>query len=600
MLTTLVRRKTKNMIKLFRYLSWKDIIAIFLCFGLVTLSVYLELLIPDYMGDMSTQLLATEIDMGSILVSGGYMLLCAISTCLVMVLVYFLSAQVGSRFSKSLREALYSKVQRLSEKDIEAFSTASLITRTTNDVTQITILLTMGMSLVFKAPVMAIWAIIKILGKGNDSWTIAVGVAVAILIVAIAIIGSLALPKLKLVQSKVDKVNAMSRENIQGLRVIKAFNAESYQGGKFEKANHDLTKTNTFTGVVMGFASPLITAIMSGLPLAIYYLGALSISQMTNRVEQITTFSNMMVFSSYSAQVIMGFLMLIMVFLFSPRSFVSAKRVSEVLYAKESLVEGTFAGETEEQGTIVFDHVSFGYDNPDKTDHENVIKDISLSIKKGETFAIIGPTGSGKSTLVGLLMRYYDPSEGKILLDGVNLPEYKFRNLYGKIALVPQKATLFSGSIKENIAYGESNGYSDEDIAKALRISHSEEFISKKDAGIDSKIEQGGKNVSGGQKQRLSIARALARDPEILILDDSLSALDFKTDFEVRKALNEEYKGVTKIIVAQRIGSIKEADQILVLDNGAIAGLGKHEELLKSCPLYQEIAQSQLSKEELE
>lgn len=587
------------MFKLLKHLSLKDWIGIVIALGLVVLSVYLELLIPDYMGSMSNSLLSTDANINSILVDGGYMLLCAVATCLDMAIVYFISARISANFSKKLRSLLYSKVQKMSEHDIEAYSIPSLITRTTNDITQITNLLTMAMSLTFKSPILAIWSIFKILGKGNDEWTIAVGVAVAFLIVTIAIIGSLAIPKFKRIQNQIDSINAMSREDIQGLRVIKAFNAEDYQAKKFDKANKDLTKTNNFTGILMSVLSPVMTAIMSGLPVAIYWIGAYSIHAANEAPEKLTTFSNMIVFSSYSTMVIMGFLSMVFFLIMSPRGFVAAKRVSEVLSSEYSIKEGKFDEKTERTGEIVFEHVSFGYDNEDKTVQEDVLSDISFSLKKGETLAIIGPTGSGKSTLVKMAMRFYDPKSGEVSIDGVSLKEYTFDALYNKIALVPQKATLFSGSIANNILYGESEGYSKESLEKAIRISHSEEFINKKEEGLNSKIEQGGKNVSGGQKQRLSIARALARNPEILVLDDSLSALDFKTDFEVRKALHDEYPETTKIIVAQRIGSIKEADQILVLDEGKVVGLGKHEELLASCPLYKEIAESQLSQEEL-
>jgi len=587
------------MFKLLKNFRWQDWLGVILTIGLVVLSVYLELLIPDYMGTMSKTLLSNDADISSILVDGGYMILCAVATCIDMAIVYFISARISASFSKGLREKLYAKVQRLSEQDIESFSTASLITRTTNDITQITQLLTMAMSLVFKAPIMAIWSVVKILDKGNDAWTIAVGIAVAFLIVTIALLGGLAIPKFKKIQGQIDTLNAMSRENIQGLRVIKAFNAEDYQGKKFDKANDELTKTNNFAGLVMGLLSPVMTAVMSGLPVAIYWIGAYSIHNANNPADKLSTFSNMMVFSSYATLVIMGFLMIVIVIMMSPRSLVAAKRIQEVLEKKDSIVEGSFDGKTESAGELRFEHVYFGYDNADKTAHEDVLSDISFEVKKGETLAIIGPTGSGKSTIIQLAMRFYDPNKGKILLDGHPINEYTFLSLYNKIALVPQKAVLFNDSIKNNILYGDSDGYSEESLDKAIHISHSEEFIAKKSEGLDSHIEQGGKNVSGGQKQRLSIARALARNPEILILDDSLSALDFKTDYEVRKALHQEYPETTKIVVAQRIGSIKEADSIIVLENGKILGKGKHEELLSSCPLYKEIAESQLSEEEL-
>ncbi len=587
------------MFKLLKNFRWQDWLGVILTVGLIILSVYLELLIPDYMGTMSKTLLSNDADISSILVDGGYMILCAVATCIDMAIVYFISARISASFSMRLRAKLYAKVQRLSEQDIESFSTASLITRTTNDITQITQLLTMAMSLVFKAPIMAIWSIVKILDKGNDAWTITVGVAVAFLVVTIALLGGLAVPKFKKIQGQIGTLNAMSRENIQGLRVIKAFNAEDYQGSKFDKANEELTKTNNFAGLVMGLLSPVMTAVMSGLPVAIYWIGAYSIHNANNPADKLTTFSNMMVFSSYATLVIMGFLMIVIVIMMSPRSLVAAKRIQEVLEKEDSIVEGSFDGKTESAGEIRFEHVYFGYDNADKTAHEDVLSDISFEVKKGETLAIIGPTGSGKSTIIQLAMRFYDPNRGKILLDGHPINEYTFLSLYNKIALVPQKAVLFNDSIKNNILYGDSDGYSDESLEKAIHISHSEEFIAKKNEGLNSHIEQGGKNVSGGQKQRLSIARALARNPEIIILDDSLSALDFKTDYEVRKALHQEYPETTKIVVAQRIGSIKEADTIIVLENGKILGKGKHEELLSSCPLYKEIAESQLSEEEL-
>ncbi len=587
------------MFKLLKNFRWQDWLGVGVTIGLVVLSVYLELLIPDYMGTMSKTLLSNDADISSILVDGGYMILCAVATCIDMAIVYFISARISASFSMRLREKLYAKVQRMSEQDIESFSTASLITPTTNDITQITQLLTMAMSLVFKAPIMAIWSVVKILDKGNDAWTIAVGVAVAFLVVTIAILGGLAIPKFKKIQGQIDTLNAMSRENIQGLRVIKAFNAEDYQGSKFDKANEDLTKTNNFAGIVMGLLSPVMTAVMSGLPVAIYWIGAYSIHAANNPADKLTTFSNMMVFSSYATLVIMGFLMIVIVIMMSPRSLVAAKRVQEVLEKEDSIAEGSFDGKTESVGELRFEHVYFGYDNADKTAHEDVLSDISFSVKKGETLAIIGPTGSGKSTIIQLAMRFFDPNKGQIILDGHPIKEYTFLSLYNKIALVPQKAVLFNDTIKDNILYGDSDGYNEESLQKAVRISHSEEFIAKKAEGIESHIEQGGKNVSGGQKQRLSIARALARNPEIIILDDSLSALDFKTDYEVRKALHQEYPEMTKIVVAQRIGSVKEADTIIVLENGKIVGLGKHEELLSSCPLYKEIAESQLSEEEL-
>lgn len=585
------------MLKLFKFLRKRDWLLLIVILGLVITSVYLELKMPDFMIDITKLLQTTNSDIGDIWIAGAKMLGCALGSALVSVVTGFISSYISSSLSKTLRKQIYEKVEAMSTRDIEKFSTASLITRATNDVSQIQMIFSMGLSILLKAPVMAVWAIIKIVNKGTTGWVIATGVAVGILVIVISIAISYALPKFRIVQTQIDDVNFIARENINGLRVIKAFNAEDKRSNEFEGVNKKLTKTNTGIGLIMAIMNPLMTGIMSGLTLSIYWIGAYAINSATSIPDKIDLFSNMIVFSSYSMQVVMAFMLLIIIFMIMPRAVVSGRRISEVIFSPISIVEGSNAGNDEVVGEVEFKNVSFSYDGD--TTQEKIINNATFKVQKGETLAIIGATGSGKSTLASLAVRYYDVTNGEILVDGINVKDYRFESLYNRITIVPQKAVMFSGTIEENILYGNSNGGTPEDLKKAINVSQAAEFIEKKEGGVSSQIEQGGKNLSGGQKQRIAIARALARNPEIIIFDDSFSALDYKTDFVLRNELSKQYPNLTKIIIAQRVGTIKNADEILVVDNGKIVGKGKHEELLINCPIYKEIALSQLSEEEL-
>lgn len=585
------------MLKLFKFFRIRDWLLILAILALVFVSVYLDLRIPDYMTDLTKQLQIDTTDMSQIWLIGFEMLGCALGSAGVTFLMGFFSSYIAASLSKTLRLQLYGKVESMSERDIERFSTASLITRTTNDVSWIQNFFSMGLGILLKAPVLAVWAIIKIFDKGTTGWVISTGVAVAIMVVAVSIIIAYSLPKFRIVQKQIDDVNLIARENINGLRVIKAFNAENKRTEEFEKVNTHLTKTNTATGLAMAVMSPLMTGIMTGLTLAIYWIGASAINDAASPNDKVTLFSNMIVFSSYAMKVVMAFMMLIIIFMIMPRALASGKRISEVIFSPVSIKEGKEEGPTEVTGEVEFKNVSFSYSA--EGSEEKILDGLSFKVEKGKTLAIIGATGSGKSTLANLAVRTYDATAGEILIDGMPIQDYRFHSLYERIAIIPQKAVLFSGTIQENILYGESRGGSEKDLEKAIRVSQAEEFIEKKEQGVASTIEQGGKNVSGGQKQRLAIARALARNPEIVIFDDSFSALDYKTDLTLRNELAKEYPGMTKIIIAQRVGTIKNADEILVLDNGKIVGIGRHEDLLVTCPIYKEIALSQLSEEEL-
>jgi len=584
--------------KLFKFLRVRDWLLLIVILGFVFLSVYLDLRIPDFMADITTYLQSPTSNIGDIWLAGAKMLGCALGSAAVSVMMGALSSYIASNLSKTLRKELYQKVERMSLRDIEGFSTASLITRATNDVSQIQNIFSMGLSILLKAPVMAVWAVLKILDKGTMGWVAATGAAVGILVVAVSLAIAYSLPKFRIVQKQIDDVNLIAREDISGLRVIKAFNAEPKRSEKFEEVNGKLTKTTTATGLVMAIISPLMTGIMSGLSLAIYWIGAYAIDGAASPLDKIALFSNMIVFSSYAMQVVLAFMMLILIFMIMPRAVVSGRRISEVIFSPVSLAEGTKTGDDSLKGQIEFQNVSFSYS--DEKSKEQILTDISFKATKGQTLAIIGATGSGKSTLVNLALRYYDATAGEVLVDGLNVKDYRFSSLYDRVAIVPQKAVLFGGSIENNILYGSSRGGTPLDLSKAVAVSQSEEFIAKKEKGLQSEIEQAGKNVSGGQKQRLAIARALARNPEIAIFDDSFSALDYKTDLTLRSELSKAYPDLTKIIVAQRIGTIMNADEILVLDEGKIVGMGRHEDLLRTCPLYKEIALSQLSEEELD
>ena len=578
-----------------RQLNKKQWLSMLLIVGLVMLQVWLELEIPDYMSEI-TVLIQTEGKMISeILLAGGKMLVCAITSAICAIIVGYIVAKVSAGVSKKIRSELFNKVQSFSSNEIKNFSTASLITRSTNDITQIQMFIVMGLSALIKAPIMAIWAIVKISGKSYQ-WSIATAVAVIVLILSMITIISFVLPRFRKMQTLTDNINRITRENLTGLRVVRAYNVEEYQKNKFETANAELTNTNLTAHRAMSLLSPLMNAVMSGLPLAIYWIGAFLINSAFTP-DKLTIFSDMVVFSSYAVQIVMSFMLLVIVFIMLPRASVSARRINEVLNTKSSIQDGEgVIIESNEQGKIEFKNVSFKYQDAD----EYVLKDINFKCNKGDVVAFIGSTGSGKSTLINLVPRFYDASDGEVLVDGKNVKDFKLKDLRDRIGYVSQRAVLFSGTVLSNVALGgEDEKPDEEDIHKAIEISQSSDFVSKMDKGINSHISQGGKNVSGGQKQRLSIARALAKNPEIMIFDDSFSALDYKTDKALRSALNKEFEGTTIMIVAQRIGTIKDADKIIVLDEGNIVGMGKHEELLRSCPVYKEIALSQLSEEEL-
>ena len=585
------------MLRIFKNFRKQEVVLALFSVVFVVAQVWLELKLPDYMREITSLITTQDSAMHDILIAGGKMLLCAFGSLLVTVLVAVCASRIASNFSAIVRGKLFDKVQSFSMEEIGRFSTASLITRSTNDVTQVQMLIVMGLSIMLRAPIMAVMAILKIVDK-SWQWTLSTGVAVVVLLVVVIICVSLCMPKFKRLQSLTDDINQVTRENLTGLNVVRAYNAEAYQEEKFEKVNKDLTDTHWFTSKTMAFMMPTIMMIMNGLSLAIYWIGAVLINDAQDMQEKFTLFSDMVVFSSYAMQVVMSFMMLVMIFIMLPRASVAAKRILEVLDTEPSIEDGTRdTFPVMKDGEVEFKDVSFKY--PDA--EEYVLEHISFSAKKGETIAFIGATGCGKSTAINLIPRFYDATEGEVFVDGVNVKEYTQEALHNKIGYVSQKAILFSGTIADNVAYGE-NGKApatQDDIAMAVKVAQASEFVEKKDQGYDGYVAQGGSNFSGGQKQRLSIVRAIARQPEILIFDDSFSALDYKTDRILREALRKECKDATKIIVAQRIGTIRDADKIIVLDDGQIAGMGTHDELMKNCEVYQEIAYSQLSKEEL-
>lgn len=585
------------MLRIFKNFRKQEVVLALFSVVFVVAQVWLELKLPDYMREITSLITTQDSAMHDILIAGGKMLLCAFGSLLVTVLVAVCASRIASNFSAIVRGKLFDKVQSFSMEEIGRFSTASLITRSTNDVTQVQMLIVMGLSIMLRAPIMAVMAILKIVDK-SWQWTLSTGVAVVVLLIVVIICVSLCMPKFKCLQSLTDDINQVTRENLTGLNVVRAYNAEAYQEEKFEKVNKDLTDTHWFTSKTMAFMMPTIMMIMNGLSLAIYWIGAVLINDAQDMQEKFTLFSDMVVFSSYAMQVVMSFMMLVMIFIMLPRASVAAKRILEVLDTEPSIEDGTRdTFPVMKDGEVEFKDVSFKY--PDA--EEYVLEHISFSAKKGETIAFIGATGCGKSTAINLIPRFYDATEGEVFVDGVNVKEYTQEALHNKIGYVSQKAILFSGTIADNVAYGE-NGKApatQDDIAMAVKVAQASEFVEKKDQGYDGYVAQGGSNFSGGQKQRLSIARAIARQPEILIFDDSFSALDYKTDRILREALRKECKDATKIIVAQRIGTIRDADKIIVLDDGQIAGMGTHDELMKNCEVYQEIAYSQLSKEEL-
>ena len=584
------------MIKLLKKLKPKQWLYILVCVALIVLQVYLDLKLPDYMASI-TKIVQTEGSLiKDVLGEGAKMLICAFGSLLSAVVVSYFVTKVASTFSRDLRKDIFGKVLSFSMEEIKNFSTSSLITRTTNDITQVQMLIAMGMQMLIKAPIMAVWAIMKIYGKGFE-WSVITAGAVGILLIMILILVLVALPKFKIIQKLTDNLNHTSRENLTGIRVVRAFNAEKYQEGKFASANNELTKTNMFTSRTMALLTPGMQLIMSGLSLSIYWVGAYMIND-AGMLDKLTIFSNMVVFSSYAMQVVMSFMMLTMIFIFYPRAQVYAKRILEILEKKPKIVSGVFSGKTKETGTIEFKDVTFRY--PDA--EENMLENISFKVEKGETVAFIGSTGSGKSTLVNLIPRFYDATYGEVLVDGVNVKNYKLEELNNRLGYVSQKPIIFSGTVSSNISYGLVNNkkVSKSKIEEASKVAQASEFIEKMEDKYNSSISRSGTNISGGQKQRLSIARAIARDPEIYIFDDTFSALDYKTDTTLRKELKKHTKDATTLIVAQRIGTIKNADKIIVLNEGKIVGQGTHKELLKTCDVYKEIALSQLSKEELE
>ena len=582
------------MTKLFKNLKKEDWLLIVLSSIFIIFQVWLELKIPDYMSEI-TKLVQTSGATKDILKEGIFMLLCAFASLASSCVVGYIIANVGSKFSKNIREKLFIKVQEFGMEEIKKFQTSSLITRTTNDVTNVETMLTLGLQMMIKAPITAVWAIGKIINK-NFEWTAITGGAVLILLIMVITLMLIVLPRFKIVQKLIDNINGLARENLKGIRVIRAFNAEETEENKFEKVNKKLTNTQLFNQKVMSIMSPMMYLIMNGVTLAIYFMGSILINKAL-LADKITLFSNMVVFSSYAMQVIMSFLMLAMIFIMYPRASISADRINEVLCTKTKIKNGKVR-KSEETGTLEFKNVSFKYPDSD----ESVLENISFKANKGETIAIIGSTGSGKSTLVNLIPRFYDVTSGSILVDGIDVRDYDMNSLYDRLGYVPQKAVMFNGSIKYNVSYGKKSNYkiTENKIKEAIEVAQAKEFVEKMPKKYDSNIAQGGTNVSGGQKQRLSIARAIARDPEIYIFDDTFSALDYKTDYILRKELKEYTKNATSIIVAQRIGTIKNADKIIVLDKGKTVGIGTHKELLKKCKVYQEIAYSQLSKEELE
>ena len=582
--------------KLIKNFSKKEFGVMLIVLLLVIAQVFLELKMPDYMSEV-TKLVQTEgSKMHDIIINGCYMLACAFGSLVSAVIVGYLVANLSSTFSMKIREQIFKKVESFSTNEIKMFQVNSLITRTTNDVTQIEMLIGMGLQLLLKAPITAIWAITKILNK-SWQWSALTAVAVVILMSVIATLMMIVVPKFKIVQKLIDKVNGVTRENLTGIRVVRAFNAEKYQEDKFEEVNDKLTNQQLFNQKAFSVMSPIMYMVMNGLALGIYFIGAYLIKN-SLMADKISLFGDMIVFSSYSMQVIMAFLMLAMIFMMLPRAQVSAARINEVLDTELTIKDGELdSDKTKEVGTVEFRNVSFKY--PDA--EEYLLENISFKAEKGETVAFIGSTGSGKSTLINLIPRFYDVTDGEILIDGVNVKEYKQEFLNNKIGYVPQKAVIFSGSVNYNVSYGDNGRKKTEKIIKdAIKVAQASEFVEKMDDKYETYLAQGGTNVSGGQKQRLAIARAIAREPEIYIFDDSFSALDYKTDSTLRHELKKYTKDATNLIVAQRIGTIMNADKIIVLDNGKCVGSGTHKELLKNCEVYKQIALSQLSKEELD
>lgn len=584
------------MIKLLKKMGKREVLMAVLCALLVLGQVYFDLTLPDYMTDLTVMLNTAGSETSDILNVGLKMLGCTLASAALAIVCGYLSAKTASGFSYTIREKLFNHVMDMGSEEMQDFSIPSLITRTTNDITQIQMIVSMGLQMIIKSPIMAVWAVIKILGK---SWELSAVTAAFVVVICVFVLAVMAtcIPRFRIVQKLTDKINRVARENLTGINVVHAFNAEKYQNDKFDVPSKDMMNTQLKNQRMFALMMPVMNIGMNGLTLAIYWLGAVLIQQiaLTAVQDRITFFSNVVVFSTYATYVVMSFMMLVMIFMMLPAAQVSAERINEVLERDVNIKEGS-VGEGREQGTVEFKNVSFRYPHAS----EDELSNISFKIEKGQTLAIIGATGSGKTTLISLIPRFYDATEGEVLVDGVNVKNYKFDTLYDKLGYVTQKAVLFAGSIRENVFFGESAApESDEELKNAIELSQAEEFVDKLPDGTEHMISQMGRNVSGGQKQRLSISRALSRKPEILVFDDSFSALDYKTDAKLREGLNEKLGDTTKIIVAQRISTIRHADKIIVLDRGEAVGMGTHEELMKNCDVYKEIALSQLSAAEL-
>ena len=584
------------MIKLLKKMGKREVLMAVLCALLVLGQVYFDLTLPDYMTDLTMMLNTAGSETSDILNVGLKMLGCTLATAALAIGCGYLSAKTASGFSYTVREKLFNHVMDMGSEEMQDFSIPSLITRTTNDITQIQMIVSMGLQMIIKSPIMAVWAVIKILGK---SWELSAVTAAFVVVICVFVLAVMAtcIPRFRIVQKLTDKINRVARENLTGINVVHAFNAEKYQNDKFDVPSKEMMNTQLKNQRMFALMMPVMNIGMNGLTLAIYWLGAVLIQQiaLTAVQDRITLFSNVVVFSTYATYVVMSFMMLVMIFMMLPAAQVSAERINEVLERDVNIKEGSVS-EGREQGTVEFKNVSFRYPHAS----EDELSNISFKINKGQTLAIIGATGSGKTTLISLIPRFYDATEGEVLVDGVNVKNYKFDTLYDKLGYVTQKAVLFAGSIRENVFFGESAApKNDEELKNAIGLSQAEEFVNKLPDGAEHMISQMGRNVSGGQKQRLSIARALSRKPEILVFDDSFSALDYKTDAKLREGLNEKLKDTTKIIVAQRISTIRHADKIIVLDRGEAVGMGTHEELMKNCDVYKEIALSQLSAAEL-
>ena len=588
------------MLKILKSFKKEDWLIILIVTFLIALQVWLDLKLPDYMSKITVLIQTENSSMTEILKQGALMLSCALGSLVSAIIVGYLTSYLSANFSFNLRDKIFNKVILFGRKEIKKFKTSSLITRTTNDVTQLEMFIAMGLQLLIKAPIMAVWAVSKILNK-NLEWSLLTGVGVVILLITIGILLIIVFPRFEKIQKLIDKLNNRTRESIMGVRVIRAFNAEKFEKDRFEEVNDKLTSMQMFNQKSFAVLMPIMNLVMHGLTLGIYIIGAILIEK-AGMLDKITLFSNMVVFTSYGIQVIAAFLMLALIFMILPRASVSAKRINEVLDSDISVIDGKRnIKNTKEVGTVEFKNVSFKYPNAIESE-EYLLKDISFKINKGETVAFIGSTGSGKTTLVNLIARFYDTTKGEVLVDGINVKEYTLESLHNKIGYVPQKAVMFTGTVKSNVSYG-SNGKKKADLNKvkeAIKIAQATDFVTKMEKTYDAHIARDGTNISGGQKQRISIARAIARDPEIYIFDDSFSALDYKTDSTLRKELKKYTKDSTNIIVAQRIGTIISADKIIVLDKGVCVGVGTHKELLKNCEVYREIALSQLSKEELD